>query len=139
MASGDPLVCSHQGKLIVDEGGELAGIITRGDIVRAFARSGDASLTVLEAGQKDLIVTYPDETLYDVIAKLLRHDIGRLPVVERSSPKKVIGYLGRAGILRAREKYHREEDVRERGSTIRSAARRLRANGAGQQNPQSVR
>jgi CBS domain-containing protein len=130
VASGDPLICSHQGTLIVTEGGELAGIITRGDIVRAFAQSGDASFTVLEAGQKDLIVTYPDETLYDAIAKLLRHDIGRLPVVERSAPKSVVGYLGRAGILRAREKYHREEDVRERGSTIRTAARQMRANGA---------
>ena len=83
VASGDPLVCLHQGTLIVNEGGELAGIITRGDIVRAFTRPQDASLTVLEAGQKELIVTYPDETLYDVIAKLLRHDIGRLPVVDR--------------------------------------------------------
>ncbi len=132
VASGDPLVCSHQGTLIVNEGGELAGIITRGDIVRAFAQSRDANLTVLEAGQKDLIVTYPDETLYDVIAKLLRHDIGRLPVVERGAPKKVVGYLGRAGILSAREKYHREEDVRESGATIRTAARQMRVNGRSQ-------
>jgi len=122
----------------VNEGGELAGIITRGDIVRAFTRPQDASLTVLEAGQKELIVTYPDETLYDVIAKLLRHDIGRLPVVDRESPKRVVGYLGRAGILRAREKYHREEDVRERGSTIRTAARQRKANGAERRDGQPV-
>ena len=138
VASGDPLVCSHQGTLIVNEGGELAGIITRGDIVRAFAQSQDASLTVLEAGQKDVIVTYPDETLYDAIAKLLRHDIGRLPVVDRAAPKRVVGYLGRAGILRAREKYHREEDVRERGSTIRTAARQRMANGAERRDGQPV-
>ncbi len=127
LASGDPLVCSHQGTLLGNETGELVGIITRGDVVRAFERSRDDTLTVLEAGQTDLVVAYPDETLYDVIAKLLRNDIGRLPVVDRADPRKVVGYLGRAGILHARQRYHREEDVRESGATIRSAARGMQA------------
>jgi len=42
-----------------------------------------------------------------------------LPVVEQRAPKKVVGYLGRAGILAARERYHQEEDIRQRGATIR--------------------
>ena len=46
---------------------------------------------------------------------MLRHDIGRLPVVERANEKKVVGYLGRASILAARERYHREEELRARG------------------------
>ena len=139
VANNDPVVCSHQGTLLANEAGELVGIITRKDVVRAFARSSDGGLPVLEAGERDVIVSYPDETLHDAIAKLLRHDIGRLPVVERAAPKKVIGYLGRAGILRAREKYHREEDVRERGSTIRTAARQMQGNGAEQQSTYSTR
>ena len=56
VASGDPLVCSHQGTLLVDEAGDLAGIITRGDIVRAFAHSRDESYSVLQAGQTQVIV-----------------------------------------------------------------------------------
>ena len=123
IASGDPLVCHHQATLLGNAAGELSGIITRGDVVRAFGRAKNEKLTVAEVGQTDLVVTYPDETLYDAIAKLLRHDIGRLPVVERAAPKKVVGYLGRAGLLAARQRYHREEDVRESGRGIRSAAR----------------
>jgi signal-transduction protein with cAMP-binding, CBS, and nucleotidyltransferase domain len=69
-------------------------------------------------------VTYPDETLYDAIAKLLRNNIGRMPVVERHSPTKVVGYLGRAGILAARQRYHEEEDVRERGGAARDSVRK---------------
>jgi CBS domain-containing protein len=95
--------------------------------VRSFERSNDETLTVLEAGQSNLIVTYSDETLYDAIAKMLRHNIGRLPVVDRDAPKTAIGYLGRAGILAARQRYHREEDIRESGASIREAARRLKA------------
>ena len=56
-----------------------------------------------------------DETLHDAIARLLRHDIGRLPVVSRENPRQIVGYLGRADILAARHRYHHEEDVRERG------------------------
>ncbi len=126
VAAGDPELCGHQGTLLADAAGDLAGIITRGDVVRALESGRDERLTVLEAGRQEMIVAHPDETLYDVIAKLLRHDIGRLPVVTRGAPRQVVGYLGRAAILRARERYHREEDVRESGAAIRSAARELR-------------
>ncbi len=119
IASGDPLICARQGTLLGNEAGELVGIITRGDLVRAFERSRDPRTTVLDAGSTNLIVAYEDETLHDVIGRMLRHDIGRLPVVDRSNPKKVVGYLGRASILAARERYHRDEELRERG--LRSA------------------
>jgi CBS domain-containing protein len=115
VASGDPLICTRQGTLLGNEDGELVDIITRGDVVRAFDRSRDDTMTVLDAGSTNLITAYPDETLHDAMARMLRHNIGRLPVVERENEKKVVGYLGRASILTARERYHREEDVRERG------------------------
>ncbi len=57
-------------------------------------------------------VTYADETLPDVIARLLRHGIGRLPVISRQDPRQIVGYLGRVDILAARHRYHHEEDVR---------------------------
>ena len=96
VATGDPLICTRQGTLLGSEGGELVGIITRGDVVRAFDRSGDPRVTVLEVGSTNLIVAYEDETLHDAIARMLRHDVGRLPVVDRANEKRVVGYLGRA-------------------------------------------
>jgi CBS domain-containing protein len=122
VASGDPLIQTRQGTLLGNEHGELVGIITRGDIVRAFDRSRDPTVTVLDAGSRNLIVAYSDEILHDAIARMLRHDIGRLPVVERANEKKMLGYLGRAGILAARERYHREEETRERGFGAGAAA-----------------
>ncbi|HEX8897542.1 MAG TPA: chloride channel protein [Chthoniobacterales bacterium] len=115
IASGDPLVCTRQGTLLGDENGDLIGIITRGDVVRCFERSRDDTLTLGEVGSTHLIVAYPDETLHDAMSKMLTHDIGRLPVVARSNERKVLGYLGRASIMSARERYHREEGVRARG------------------------
>ncbi|HEY3915108.1 MAG TPA: chloride channel protein [Verrucomicrobiae bacterium] len=113
IAQGHAPLCRRQGTLIVDDGGNLAGIITRGDVVRALQQNGDT--TVLEAGHRDLIVAYEDELLDDAITKMLRNDIGRLPVVERDSPRHVVGYLGRANILSARVKQIDEENIRERG------------------------
>ena len=73
------------------------------------------SMTVLEAGTRDLVVTYPDEALHDASAKMLRNNIGRLPVVDRKDPGHVVGYLGRQGIMAARLRRLDEEHVREPG------------------------
>ena len=37
------------------------------------------------------------------------------PVVDRANEKTVVGYLGRTSIMAARERYHRDEQIRERG------------------------
>ncbi|MGH8025020.1 MAG: CBS domain-containing protein, partial [Limisphaerales bacterium] len=49
------------------------------------------------------------------IAKMLKHDIGRLPVVNPDEPERAIGYVGRADILNARLKLHEEEEARSQG------------------------
>ena len=82
---------------------------------------------VLEAGNQEPIVAYPDEPLHDAMAKMLQHDVGRLPVVNRQNDGEVIGYLGRASIVAARARYHAEEEVRERGPIMRSFVKKKSA------------
>jgi CBS domain-containing protein len=72
---------------------------------------------VAEAGSTDLVIAFPDEPLHAALTKMLDHDIGRLPVVERNRPGRVVGYLGRGAILSARMKTHEEENIRQRGSS----------------------
>jgi H+/Cl- antiporter ClcA len=110
---GDPEVSRHQGLVIVDSEGNLAGIITRGDVLRAIEQ--DPSMSVLEAGSRNVVVTFPDEALHDASEKMLRYNIGRLPVVDRAHERRVVGYLGRPGILAARLRKFEEEYVREPG------------------------
>ena len=115
IAAGDLTLSRRQGTLLVDEHQRLAGIITRTDIVRALEKYPHENLTVLDAGNPEPIVSFPEETLHDAIAKMLKHDVGRLPVVDRFDVKKIVGYLGRASILASRQHYYDEEEVRERG------------------------
>ncbi|HWB01714.1 MAG TPA: chloride channel protein [Verrucomicrobiales bacterium] len=115
IAAGDPALTKRQATLIVDNAGELLGIITRGDIVEALRRPDVESLTVGDAGTSHPAVTYPGETLHDALQKMLALDVGRLPVVDEKSRSRIAGYLGRASILSARLRWHEEENIRQRG------------------------
>jgi H+/Cl- antiporter ClcA/CBS domain-containing protein len=115
IARHDPAVCRHQGMFVVDGDGKLAGVITRGDVMRALNADPSGAATVLDAGTREVVVTYPDETLHDASAKMLRNNIGRLPVADRKDHRRVIGYLGRPGIIAARLRRLDEEHVREPG------------------------
>ncbi len=115
IAAHDPQVTAHQGLLIVDDSGRLTGIITRGDLLRALEMDPEGKLSVLEAGVRQPIVAFADESLYDAATRMLQRNIGRLPVVERLDPTRLVGYLGRSGILSARLRVLEEEHVREQG------------------------
>ncbi len=86
IAKGDPVLSRRQSTIIVNAAGDLAGIVTRGDIVRALQNDPAGGTTVLAAAKTGVAVTYPDDTLQDAIAKMLKGNLGRLPVVERENP-----------------------------------------------------
>src|SRR5579862_2285098 len=115
IAKHDPSVSQHQGLFIVDGDGKLAGLITRGDILRALDGDPAGVNSVLEAGSRKLVVTYPDDLISEASEKMLHNDIGRLPVVERNDPRKLVGYLGRQGVMSARLRRLHDEHVREPG------------------------
>lgn len=115
IARHDPTVSHHQGLFLVDAQGKLEGVITRGDVLRALDQDTSGALTVLEAGSREPVVAYPDEMISQASDKMLHNNIGRLPVVERKDPRKLVGYLGRHGVMAARLRRLHEEHVREPG------------------------
>ncbi len=117
IALRDPVVTRHQGLPIIDEDGALVGIITRGDVLRAVGEKKQ-NQTVLEAGTGRLITAFPDELVNEAVTKMLRNNIGRLPVVSRQNPSRLVGYLGRPDVLKARSRQLEEEHARERGMKV---------------------
>jgi CBS domain-containing protein len=115
IARHEPAVARHEALLILDDAGKLSGIITRGDLLRALDKDPSGAMDVLEAGSGRLIVTHPDELVSEAASKMLRYDIGRLPVVDRADPRKAIGYLSRSGVMAARLRGFRDEHLREPG------------------------
>jgi CBS domain-containing protein len=115
IAKRDPIFTRHRGIPIVDKDGRLAGIITHGDVLRAMEEEGKAHGTVLDAGQTSVLVAYPNELVYHAAARMLRNQVGRLPVVTREDPLKLIGYIGRQEVMSARLRRFDEEELREPG------------------------
>jgi len=100
---------------IVGDDGLLVGIITQGDLLRALESDPKGAVTVLEAGSNEPIVAFPDEFVHDAMSRMLHNDIGRLPVVSREEPGKMVGYFNRANVLGAWARQMEEEGVREHG------------------------
>ncbi len=114
----DPALGRRQGTPIVDSTGRLVGIVTRSDLMRSLEREPDGRAAVLDAGSRNLVVAYEDELIRDAVDRMLRHDIGRLVVVDRDHPDQLVGYLGRSGVVAARQRLLDEENLRERGAGV---------------------
>jgi len=115
LADEDPIMARRQEWPVVDENERLVGLVTRGDLVRALELEDGENATVSDLGSRRLVVTHDDELLEEATAKMIAHDIGRLPVVDREDPTRLVGLLGRAGVMAVWLHATREEQTRDSG------------------------
>ncbi len=92
---------NRRGLPLVDENNNLFGIVTVQDIKRAIEQGVSDEIPVKEIATTKILVAYPDETMAEVMRRLSVRDIGRLPVVNRENPKKVLGLIRREDLMRA--------------------------------------
>jgi CIC family chloride channel protein len=78
----------------------LLAVISRADLFAALEATPEA--TVLDAGIQNPVTIHADEFLSDAVDRMIRHGIGRLPVVDRSPLPKLVGLLTRRSILEAK-------------------------------------
>jgi CIC family chloride channel protein len=92
----------HHGFPVIDEAGDLAGVVSIQDLERAKASGSIAGRTVADiATREGLLVAYPYEPMWKALRRLGRRDVGRLPVVEHEDSRKLVGAVRRADIIRA--------------------------------------
>ena len=103
----------HRGYPVVDGHHNLVGVIAPSDLLKHPSLSAIGNRPVQYLIEKEPIVAFPDENCRQVAGRMASHDIGRLPVVEKSNPRKVIGILSRSDLFKPSLKYLEEEDVRE--------------------------
>jgi H+/Cl- antiporter ClcA len=89
---------SHQGFPLVDAAGMLAGVLTRRDLIGSLE---DESVPLSMLVKRAPVVVFTDNSLRDAADQMVRAKVGRLPVVERSAPRKVIGMISRSDLLTA--------------------------------------
>ena len=84
----------HRGFPVVDQG-QLVGIITQSDIKNIYPSQYTTLREIMTPGP---VTVQPDQGLSEVLYLLDRHQISRLPVVEK---QKILGIITRGDIIRA--------------------------------------
>ena len=88
----------HQGFPVVDKAGQLLGVVGRGDLL-------DLELPI-DAKVRDVIkrppvVIFTDNTVREAADHMVRQGVGRLPVVTKADPNRVVGIVTRSDLLAA--------------------------------------
>ena len=109
------------GSLIITEGGQMTGIITERDVLRAVALGGDPDKTsVDDAMTAEVFTVGPDMQLQDAAREMAARWIRHLPVVEGGqllgvvSMRDVTGVFAAMGVGQVRVEHEFDQLVRER-------------------------
>jgi H+/Cl- antiporter ClcA len=85
----------HQGFPVVDDADRLVGMVTRRELLDV----GAVGRRVRDLVQAAPSVVFEDSSLREAADHLVTEKVGRLPVVSRSDPRRVIGIVTRSDIL----------------------------------------
>jgi len=91
--------------------GNLLGIVTFDDL-RKVPEERQDEIRVEDVAVKDVIVAYPEENMKQVMDRLYQNNVGRLPVVERENPKKLLGIVTRTDAIGAYERAAENQEER---------------------------
>ena len=83
----------------VVDNGKLVGIVAKLDAMRSIYQDSPRA-SVKEMMSSKLVVTYPDESLFEAMNKMIVNHISQLPVVERDNPDQLLGLLALDDVTR---------------------------------------
>ncbi len=92
---------SHQGFPVLDADGLLVGVVTRRDLLNGPDVTLEGVRHVGDVIRRAPAVVYSDSTLRDAADLMVTEGVGRLPVVDRANPRRVVGILSRSDLLYA--------------------------------------
>ncbi|MFT3927775.1 MAG: CBS domain-containing protein [Myxococcales bacterium] len=87
----------HQGFPVLDGEGLLLGVVTRSDIYEADTSRERIGQLIKRA----CVVTFDDCSLREAADTMAREHIGRLPVVSRAEPRRLLGIITRSDLVDA--------------------------------------
>ncbi|RLB07505.1 MAG: chloride channel protein, partial [Deltaproteobacteria bacterium] len=110
----------HHGFPVVDEKGELWGIVSIQDLEKEMQKGNLENKKVADIATRSVIVTYPDEPVWVALRKMGTRDVGRLPVVDRKNPKRIVGIIARNDIIHSYQRaILRRQEVQRRAERWR--------------------
>lgn len=104
----------HQGFPVIDDYAQLMGVVTRRDIYNADLAD---TMTMGSLIQREPLIVREDHTLREAADHMVEADVGRLIVVSKEVPHRMVGMLTRGDLLAAHTRRLKE---------ARQASRHLR-------------
>jgi CBS domain-containing protein len=89
---------THQGFPVINDEGNLVGVVTRRDLLDS---KHSPETTVRSVIRRPPVVVFEDSTLRDAADHMVVEEVGRLPVVTREDSLKVVGIISRSDLLAA--------------------------------------
>ena len=87
---------------VIDDDGRLVGMVTFSDILK-IPPENRADIKVEDIMCRQVVVAYPEESLYDAFEKMAHYQIGRLPVLKSPRDRELVGIITRGDIGRVYE------------------------------------
>lgn len=91
----------HQGYPVVDASGDLVGVLTKKDAFESAAHPPAPGSVVRDLCRRAPVTAFPDESVRAATDRLIEAGLGRVVVVDRASPSRVLGILTRSDVLEA--------------------------------------
>ena len=89
---------AHQGFPVLDADGTLVGVVTRRDLLDADT-AGDVMVRAIV--KRRPAVVFETNTLRETADHMVQEGVGRLPVVTREAPHRLVGIISRSDLLAA--------------------------------------
>ena len=109
-ASSKLLTFGHNGMPVLDDSGQVLGVVSRRDLDRAV-RLGLADSQVSGFMTREVVSAPPGATLPELEALVLAHNIGRIPVVDDG---RLVGIVTRTDLIGARHRSDTTDDLAAR-------------------------
>jgi chloride channel protein, CIC family len=107
----------HQGFPVNDANADLVGVLTRRDI---FNTEEPESSQLWRIIRRPPAIVFEDNSLRQAADHMVNEEVGRLPVVARENPRKVVGWLTRSDLLTAHRQRLEDRSRAERALQIRT-------------------
>ena len=107
----------HQGFPVHDHNGNLVGVLTRRDI---FNTQEPETSQLWRIIKRPPAIVFESNSLREAADHMVKEEVGRLPVVARDNPCKVIGWLTRSDLLSAHRQRLEDASRAERALEIRT-------------------
>lgn len=104
---------THQGFPVINQQQHLLGVLTRRDIFDEKHKEDQLIESVIK---RPPVAVYDDCSLREAADHMVRHSVGRLPVISRTQPSVLVGMITRSDILSAH--HHRLGEIANASSGI---------------------